>query len=457
MKITISSKLEISNAPQTFAQNLREIFTVLNPRWIENEKMSRWNGATVKWLKFYESRPTGLIIPRGGIGLILDLARQWGIPISIIDHRRTLRPVEFAFTGTLKGYQEKALQDILRREMGVLEASTGSGKTITALMAIAARKQPTLIIVHNKELLNQWLDRIETFLGIPRAEIGVIGGGKKRIGERITVGIINSVYPIAAEIRERFGHLVIDECHRCPSRTFTEAVTAFDCRYMLGLSATPYRRDGLTKLIEWHLGRKIVVRASGMTSADIVLNVDVVTRETAFNSDLDASQEYSRMLSDLTADHGRNALIAADVAREATNGGGICLVLSDRKEHCGALSDILRGRGIPSDVLTGGVCDTERKAIVERLQAGETKVLIATGQLIGEGFDCRELQTLFLATPIKFEGRLIQYLGRILRPAPGKDRATVYDYVDTNVGVLVASARARARVYATRSHDEGGL
>ncbi len=102
---------------------------------------------------------------------------------------------------------------------------------------IAARRQPALVIVHTKELLNQWIDRIETFLGIPRSEIGVIGAGKKTIGERITVGIVNSVYSSAGEIREHIGHLIVDECHRTPSRTFTEAVSAFDCRYMLGLSA----------------------------------------------------------------------------------------------------------------------------------------------------------------------------------------------------------------------------
>ncbi len=455
MNIRISNHLEISHAPQTFAQNLREMFTILNPRWVDNDKMSRWNGSTVKWLTFYESRPTGLTIPRGAIGLILELSRQQGIPVTISDHRRTLPAVEFNFVGTLKVYQEKALQDVLSREMGTQQAPTGTGKTIIALAAIAARKQPTLIIVHSVELLNQWIERIETFLGIPREEIGIVGGGKMKIGEKITVGIVNSVYRVAADIRSRIGHLVVDECHRTPSRTFTEAVTTFDCRYMLGLSATPYRRDGLTKLIVWYLGRRIDVNAGELTSADIVLNVEVVTRETDFVTDLDASQEYSRMLSDLTADHGRNELIAADVTREATNGGGICLVLSDRKEHCGALSDILSGHGVTSDVLTGSVGNGERKAIVERLHAGETKVLIATGQLIGEGFDCRELSTLFLATPIKFEGRLTQYLGRVLRPAPGKSKATVYDYVDKNVGVLVASARERARVLAPRTQKEG--
>jgi superfamily II DNA or RNA helicase len=124
----------------------------------------------------------------------------------------------------------------------------------------------------------------------------------------------------------------------------------------------------------------------------------------------------------------------------------VCLVLSDRKAHCEALQDALRGHGIKAELLTGDLSNGDRQRVVKSLNNGQVKVLVATGQLIGEGFDCRELSTLFLATPIKFNGRLLQYLGRVLRPAPGKDRATVYDYLDP-VGVLKAAAHARQRVY----------
>ena len=170
----------------------------------------------------------------------------------------------------------------LSHDFTVLQAPTGSGKTVMALSVIAERKQPALIIVHGKELLNQWIDRIVAFLDIPRDEIGVIGGGKKRLGDKITVGIINSIYPVARDIRQHFGHIIVDECHRTPSRTFTSAVSAFDSKYMLGLSATPYRRDGLTKLIGWYMGRKVEVKQANLTEQDIVFNVEVITRETRF-------------------------------------------------------------------------------------------------------------------------------------------------------------------------------
>ena len=154
------------------------------------------------------------------------------------------------------------------------------------------------------------------------------------------------------------------------------------------------------------------------------------------------------MLSELTEDGPRNELIVQDVAREAMNGGGICLVLSDRKSHCENLQDILSDHGVKAHLLTGDLANGARKAVVEDLNAGKVKVLVATGPLLGEGFDCKELSTLFLATPIKFDGRVLQYLGRVLRPAPGKEKARVYDYIDSRVGVLKASARSRQRVFA---------
>ncbi len=143
---------------------------------------------------------------------------------------------------------------MVNADWGALISATGSGKTTMGLYLVAQRKQPTLIIVHTKNLLTQWVDRIESFLNIPKKEIGIIGNGKKKIGDKITVATVQSLYKCAGEVAPHIGHIIVDECHRAPSRTFTEAVTAFDSKYMLGLSATPYRRDKLSKLIFWHLG-----------------------------------------------------------------------------------------------------------------------------------------------------------------------------------------------------------
>jgi superfamily II DNA or RNA helicase len=179
-----------------------------------------------------------------------------------------------------------------------------------------------------------------------------------------------------------------------------------------------------------------------------ILKAEVIFRLTDFSPYFDPVKDYARMLSELTADDGRNRLIASDVARQVRDGKGICLVLSDRKKHCQTLQGLLRYKfDVPAELLTGDLGDEARKALLERLDQNEVKVLVATGQLIGEGFDCPGLATLFLATPIRFSGRVLQYLGRILRPAQGKGRPTVFDYVDERVAPLVAAAKARQRVY----------
>jgi superfamily II DNA or RNA helicase len=448
VKIVLSNDLTITETSRGLLSDVRKRLTLENPAWLENEKMGRWQGQTPEILRFYQETPSGLIIPRGFIRQLIGMAQRYGEDFQVEDHRRILPQIEFTFTGKLRSFQGQSVNVMLSRDSGTLAAPTGSGKTVIALAMIAERRQPTLIITHTKELLNQWADRIGQFLGIPPGEIGQVGGGKKLIGRRITLALVQSLYKCASEVCPHIGFLIIDECHRTPSRTFTEAVSAFDCRYMTGLSATPWRRDKLSKLIFWFVGDVAheVPKADLIENGD-VLKAEVITRETDFSPYSDPTTEYTKMLSELTEDRHRNELIVQDVAREARNGSGICLLLSDRKSHCDILRAVMDKQGIESRLLTGDLATGARKVVVEDLNAGKVKVLVATGQLIGEGFDCKELSTLFLATPIKFDGRVLQYLGRVLRPAPGKTQARVYDYVDVHVGVLKASAAGRRKVY----------
>jgi superfamily II DNA or RNA helicase len=376
------------------------------------------------------------------------MAKRHHVTVEYDDQRRILPEIDVSFHGTLRPFQSAAVNDLLKRDFGTLSAATGSGKTVMGLYLISARKQPALVIVHTKELLNQWVDRTETFLGIPKDEIGLIGSGKKSIGKRITVSLVQSLYKCADEIKHHVGYILVDECHRAPSRTFTDAITCFDCRFMTGLSATPYRRDKLSRLIYWYVGDVLhEVDKGALIDRGDILQAEVITRETSFETDLDASVDYSLVLRQLTQDMKRNRLICRDIAEEAKK-EGTCIVLSDRKDHCKNLQFLLRHEfKVDSEVLTGSTTALKRKATVECLENGEINVLIATGQLIGEGFDCKHLSTMFLATPIKFEGRVLQYIGRILRPTPGKDKPKLYDYVDINVPVLVASAKSRKGTY----------
>jgi superfamily II DNA or RNA helicase len=448
--LTISRNLRLQAVPPQLRQALIEKLEFPNPKWLENERMGRWNRGTPRVLKFYaKAGSEGLWIPRGYLRQLMLMCRRMGIEHRIDDRRRSLPPVDFTFRGELRPFQKTAVEQMLARDFGTLSSPTGSGKTVMALSMVARRRQPALIIVHTKELAAQWIERIDTYLGIPPAECGLIAGGRMKIGPRVTVALVQSLYKRAEEAAEHIGFVVADECHRCPSRTFTEAVASFDAKFMLGLSATPWRRDSLSRLIFWHLGDvHHEVNKADLVAAGEVLPAEVVVRETRFKPYHDPVREYSKMLSELTADTERNLLIAQDVAGEARESRGIALVLSDRRAHCENLQALLRYRfKTESELMIGDMPLHERQAVVERLNAGLTRVVIATGQLIGEGFDCRNLTTLFLATPIRFSGRVLQYLGRVLRPAPSKQKARVFDYVDVQVETLVKAARARQRVY----------
>ncbi|MEN8246325.1 MAG: DEAD/DEAH box helicase [Thermodesulfobacteriota bacterium] len=450
MNIEIGKSIRLTGLTPAMREKLVEELTMVNPKWLENERMGRWNRNTPKVLRLYSKWKDSLWIPRGYMRRLLMLCRENKVEAQIKDQRRELSKTDFEFSGSLKNFQAAAVKKMLTKEFGTLSAPTGSGKTVMALYMIAARNQPTLIIVHTKELAFQWIAAIEKFMGIGESEVGLIGSGRHTVGEKITVALVQSLYRCADEISEGVGHLVVDECHRAPSRTFTEAVTEFDSKYMLGLSATPWRRDKLSKLIFWHLGDvHWEIEKSQLVEEGHILRAEVVFRETSFDPYHDPVKHYSKMLLELTTDDDRNRLIVSDVAKESTVSRGVCLVLSDRKKHCETLKAMLKYKhNVQADLLTGDLSNEERRHVLQRLNNGEVKVLIATGQLVGEGFDCKALSTLFLATPIRFSGRLIQYLGRVLRPDQDKKQARVFDYVDSSVDVLKAAARQRQRVYS---------
>jgi superfamily II DNA or RNA helicase len=444
--LEVSSECFLRGAPSALRAAIRAQLTINNPKYMDAKRYSRWVGKQLKpKLYFFREQESALVFPRGFGNRCVQLCRQYlGVDPEIVDHRRKLPEEDFVFSGELRPYQKKAVADVVKRSFGVLEAGTGSGKTVMALHVIAHRAQPTIIIVHSRELLLQWMDRIETFLGI---QAGQAGGGRFDI-RPITVAIVNTARKRVKELAPCFGQIIVDECHRVPASLFTDVVSGFDAFYMLGLSATAFRReDGMTRLIYTYIGdRAHRVDGQELTDSGAVVRPDFIQHETEFSYGYRG--EYAKLIKALAADEKRNTQIADETAAMVHTGhSGTVLIVSDRVAHCETLSVKLENQGVDTRVLTGRTPPEQRASIVHQVQEGRVQVLLSTLQLIGEGFDCPGLSSLVLATPIKFEGRLMQVVGRIMRPQQGKT-AQVIDYVDVKISVLRRSAAARTKMFS---------
>jgi superfamily II DNA or RNA helicase len=446
LKLKLSNNLKVYSPPKWLLKTIEKEYKVINPVWKENHRMGRWNRGVDKFLHFYEKRKGFIILPIGEAETIMQLLTKKNIPFSIHD-KRIEKKTDLFFTGKLKDFQADTMLKVLEYNNGTIEAATGSGKTVMGLFAIAYRKQKTLVLVHTKDLAYQWAERAGQFLNIKPFEIGMIGNGKKTIGQKLTIGMVQSCCKNTKMLSKQFGMVVSDECHRSPSKTFTDTLSELHCAYRLGLTATPFRRDGLNKMIGWYCGpiRHIVDKKMLIKEGHIMQPLFIM-KGTDFETDIDPVDDYSKMLSELTGDSDRNTLIVKDIVRYTANREVCALVLSDRKQHCYLLETYLKNKGLNPLVLTGDVKTADRKEITSQIGKG-ANILIATGQLIGEGFDCKNLNMLFICSPIKFSGRVLQYIGRIMRPAKGKDRPVVYDYVDYNIPTLERSANSRIKVY----------
>jgi len=442
--LTIAADCLLTDIPFALEKAIKDRLTIDNPKYISAKKFGRWIAKDLKpKLKYYEMAAGGLRFPRGFANQAVLLCRDYlKLTPAIVDNRLLLTEEAFSFSGTLRPYQKKAVAATEKRSFGVIEAGTGSGKTVMALAIIAARAQPTLVVVHTKELLYQWQQRICEFLHI---EAGLVGDGHFE-RQPITVAIVNTARKRIEELAPHFGHLIVDECHRVPASLFTDVVSNFDGHYLLGLSATAFRSDeGLTRLINFYMGDQIhKVEQEELEASGAIVKPQLLRRKTEFQYAY--SGDYQPLVAALTKDMSRNRQIVADVLRECQgNGSGICLLVSDRIGHCQIFERELLLLGVNVVLLTGQTSAEQRAKIVDKVQGGQVQVLIATLQLIGEGFDCSGLSTLFLTTPITFEGRLLQVLGRIMRPAVDK-QAKVYDYVDESVSVLRRSAEGRKKI-----------
>lgn len=432
LSITLSNNVRLSRIglTPTLTNFLKEELNFANSEFFIKKKSGRNTFETVRYFKLVEETESEILIPRGFIGKLLRFCKESQIEFEFVDERKLKPLIPLVFSATLRNHQLGVIETVSKKDYGVIVAPPGSGKTVVGLKIIADKKQPALIIVHRKQLLEQWTERIEAFLSIPKRDIGVIGQGKSKIGKQITVATIQSLPKQIESVQNQFGTIIVDECHHVPAETFRNTIEKLQAYYLYGLTATPFRKYSDGKMIFTHLGE--IISNIQPTEIENYKQAQIIIRNTEldvpYNSKTDNFEVLSKILVHDTA---RNKVILEDVKTEL-NQGKKAVIITERKEHIDTLYLFLK-QSYETITLSGEDSETSKKAKWKILQEGNFQVLITTGQYFGEGTDLQNISCLFLIYPFSFEGKLIQYIGRVQR---SEINPTIYDYRDYKIDYL---------------------
>jgi len=438
---------------------IKRLAAFQNPEFYKKQKMRLSTHNTPRVIVCFEELPEYVALPRGCCDALETLLRELGITLHLDDKRQTGVTTTFAFHGTLLNVQQQAVDKLMQHDIGIFVAPPGSGKTVVGAWMTAARNCSTLILVHRKPLLDQWVAQLAHFLDLPPKAIGTIGSGKSKATGILDVAMMQSLVrkDEVADLVATYGQIIVDECHHLPAFSFERVLAAVKARYVVGLTATPYRRDGHQPIIHMQCGPTRYSLDRKQQESRDAFTRRLILRETSFTvSDSDKETTIQEIYALLASDRERNRFILDDI-RKALADGRSPILLTERKDHLELFAGELRDSVKYLVVLHGGMGVKQRRKIVEHLAAipdDEERLILATGRYIGEGFDDARLDTLFLALPFSWKGMLIQYAGRLHRLRSGKEEVRVYDYVDGSVPMLAKMHEKRMKGFRTLGYEQ---
>lgn len=428
-----------------------------NPEFYKKQRMRLFTALTPRIICCAKEIQRYYTIPRGCLDDLMSLLSDNNISIDLKDKRFGGHAVELKFNGELTDDQNKAHEELLKHETGVLVAPPGIGKTVIGIRLIESRKTNTLVLVHRKPLLEQWRTQIACFLGLSNKEVGHIGGGRNKSTNIIDVAMVQSLDKkgkVNMDIKN-YGHIIVDECHHIPAVSFENVMMETNARYITGLTATPYRRDGHQPIITMQCG-PIRYKIGPRTDANSPFTYKLITKSTDFSCSWSEGDPIHVLWPLLIKDEDRNRMIVDDVITVLKE-KRFPIILTERKEHLEILKEKLQDCVRHLIVLHGGMKTSVRKEMIARVMDipdNEERLILATGSYIGEGFDDPRLDTLFLTVPISFKGKIVQYAGRLHRLYKGKTEIRVYDYLDNNVPVLQRMYDRRLKAYKALGYRE---
>ncbi len=456
LDIVLGNQIYIPRAglPPGLINRLIRLAAFQNPAFYRAQAMRLSTFGIPRIISCGELLSRHIALPRGNREEMEQLFKELDIRVHLRDERYPGHKIKTDFLGELTPEQEASADALLAHDTGVLAATTAFGKTVVAASIIVARKTNTLILVHRRQLMDQWIARLGVFLNLPASSIGQLGGGKRKLGGIVDVAVIQSLVRKGEVdgVISNYGHLVIDECHHISAVSFETVTRCAKAKYVLGLSATVTRQDGHHPIIFMQCGPVRFRTTAKAQARKRQFKHRVILRPTEFQLSAEIGEKHiavQRIYTALSMDEKRNTLIFDDVLKTLDEQRSP-VIITERKDHAHQLAERLNRFARNVLLFHGGMGVRQRREIMQRLeQIAETeeRVLIATGRYIGEGFDDARLDTLFLAMPVSWKGVLAQYVGRLHRPNPAKREVLVYDYVDYAVPMLKRMSEKRLRGY----------